>query len=1102
MSLSSLPAWSRALLVLGLLLLLVIPVSAGTVGSPWPKIGHDSRNTGQSPYTGPQAALLKWSYTTGGQIQYSSPVLGPDGTIYIGNYEDRKVYAINLDGTLKWTYLTGGAIQSSPAVGADGTIYIGNAGDNKLYALDPDGTLKWAYTTGGGIVASPALGPDGTILFGNTGEDKKLYALNPDGTLNWSFSTGGLIYNTPAIGPGGTILFGNYGDHYVYALNPDGTLRWRYYSGGPALYLYGSPVIGSDGTIYLGIVNTGNQNQLLALNPDGTRKWSYTTGTGRIYDSAAVGTDGTIVFGCDDGNVYALNPDGTLRWTYLSEGSFKNPAPAIGADGTIYIGNAGDSRIYALSPDGKLRWTYEIGGLKSWGSPAIGPDGTLYIGSTDCKVYAFLGVLDFTADQTGGKSPLMIRFSPASALAPSSWSWDFGDGSGSQDKNPSHAYALPGNYTVTLTATGPAGTNVLRKTGYILVTPPDGAAAAQKAGLVPLLVNLSEKIGLLATTAPLPPAPVADFTADIRYGLAPLTVQFTDTSTGSPRSWSWDFGDGNTSVRQNPRYTYSRPGNYTATLTVKNRGGSSTKTLADPVIVRPIAILPGPDFSQNASSGPVPLAVQFGDRSTGPGITAWAWDFDNDGITDSTDKNPVCVYNLGGNYTVNLTVTNDFGKRTISRKDLITAEGRGPVAAFTANMTAGIPPLAVQFGDRSTGPGITAWSWDFDNDGIIDSTDKNPVCVYNRSGNFSVSLAVTNISGTKTISRKDLIKIVSPAPVASFTANITTGTPPLAVRFSDISTGNITAWSWDFNNDGIPDSAEKNPVCVYTRPGNYTVSLTGTNAYGTNTSSRDGAVTVTNGVAINFTANQTVGTAPLAVRFSDTSTGTNITGWTWDFDTNEIPDSTDRNPVCVYTRPGTYTISLTVTNGYGPQTKTRKEYIRVRDPAPVAAFSANQTAGTAPLAVRFSDTSTGTNITGWSWDFNNDGVTDSTEQNPVCVYNQVGNATVRLVVTNIYGSNSTIRKDLVTVSTGKPKARFALNRTSGFAPLPIQFKDVSEGTNITGWSWDFNNDGIIDSTEKNPSCVYNLPGTYGVTFTATNAYGSDTVVRKGFVTVT
>jgi PKD repeat protein len=87
--------------------------------------------------------------------------------------------------------------------------------------------------------------------------------------------------------------------------------------------------------------------------------------------------------------------------------------------------------------------------------------------------------------------------------------------------------------------------------------------------------------------------PVASFIEDPFIGSAPLTVQFTDLSEGSPTSWSWDFGDGGSSSEENPSYTYSAPGSYTVTLTVSNSAGSNTSVGTDKITV----LSPGPTQS-------------------------------------------------------------------------------------------------------------------------------------------------------------------------------------------------------------------------------------------------------------------------------------------------------------------------------------------------------------------------------------------------------------------------------------------------------------------------------------------------------------------------
>ncbi|MCK9630650.1 MAG: PKD domain-containing protein [Methanoregula sp.] len=598
----------------------------------------------------------------------------------------------------------------------------------------------------------------------------------------------------------------------------------------------------------------------------------------------------------------------------------------------------------------------------------------------------------------------------------------------------------------------------------------------------------------------LPVAPAAGFIADRLIGTAPFTVQFTDTSTGIPTEWSWDFGDGGTSTRQNPAYAYQKAGTYTVTLVTGNRYGSTRFALATPLTVRENIVVLDPDFTVNTSEGRVPLVVRFEDLSGGT-PASWSWDFDNDGIVDSIEKNPVCVYNLPGNYTVNLTIANASRSKTIIRTDLILAKSRAPIAMYAANTTTGPVPLAVRFTDLSENLNITGWAWDFDNDTVIDSRERNATCVYKQPGNYTVRLAVTNEYETNSTAGSGFV-LATTGMLADFSANVSEGTLPLAVQFSDISVGiNITGWAWDFDNDTVIDSRDKNPVCIYTKPGDYSVVLTVFNEYGTDTVLGPGYVTVTTGMKPDFSANVTNGTSPLAVQFSDRSTGTDITGWAWDFDNDSVIDSTERDPLCVYNRPGNYTVNLSVTNVRGTNSTARQGFILVNTLVPVVAFTANATAGIPPLAVQFSDNSTGTGITGWAWDFDNDGIIDSTEKNPSCVYNRIGNFTVNLTVTNEYGRNTTSETDFITLTNGEPQARFAVNKTTGYTPLAVQFRDISAGINITGWAWDFDNDGIVDSTEKNPWCVYNLPGNYTINFTVMNAYGSGTVIRKGFVKV-
>jgi PKD repeat protein len=173
-------------------------------------------------------------------------------------------------------------------------------------------------------------------------------------------------------------------------------------------------------------------------------------------------------------------------------------------------------------------------------------------GSDRCSTNEPPPVADFTANPRSGAAPLMVAFTDTSTGKITSWNWDFGDGGSSTVQNPTHTYTTPGTYTVTLTVSGPGGSDTETKMGYITVS-----------------------------HAP----PQADFTATPRSGVVPLTVQFTSTASGTVTTYAWDFGDGGSSTVQNPTHTYTTPGTYTVTLTVSGPGGSDTETKTAFIIV-------------------------------------------------------------------------------------------------------------------------------------------------------------------------------------------------------------------------------------------------------------------------------------------------------------------------------------------------------------------------------------------------------------------------------------------------------------------------------------------------------------------------------------
>jgi PKD repeat protein len=384
---------------------------------------------------------------------------------------------------------------------------------------------------------------------------------------------------------------------------------------------------------------------------------------------------------------------------------------------------------------------------------------------------------------------------------------------------------------------------------------------------------------LTAGSSP-PPTLIANFTANPTSGQAPLTVQFTDTSTDGPTAWDWSFGDGSTnSTMENPSHIYTNAGTFTVTLTATGSGGATSSKSGTITVTNSTPPPPSlaASFTANPTSGQAPLTVQFTDTSTG-GPTAWDWSF-GDGSTNSTIENPSHTYTNAGTFTVTLTAIGSGGATSSKSGTITVTNWTAPppplAASFTANPTSGQAPLTVQFTDTSTG-NPTAWSWNF-GDGSTGSTTENPSHTFNSAGNFTVTLTVTG-AGSATSSKSETITVTSappPPPVASFTANPSSGQAPLTVQFTDTSTGNPTAWSWNFG-DGSTSSSE-NPSHTYKSAGSFVAELTVTGSGG-QTSSTSETITATNAppppsTTVTVVASESLATTLLPGEFTITRAG-------------------------------------------------------------------------------------------------------------------------------------------------------------------------------------------------------------------------------------
>jgi PKD repeat protein len=170
-------------------------------------------------------------------------------------------------------------------------------------------------------------------------------------------------------------------------------------------------------------------------------------------------------------------------------------------------------------------------------------------------------------------------------------------------------------------------------------------------------------VGVLALAVACTEPPVASLATDKTKVATGEPVQFTSKSTGEITSWSWDFGDGNTSTQQNPFHAYAEKGNYTATLTVSNKAGSHAKTVFITVL-EPVEA----NFSVPETKVKLGSSIQFVDESSGD-VDSWSWDF-GDGST-STEQSPSHTYKDAGTYTVSLTVSNAVSSDIREKKNYI-----------------------------------------------------------------------------------------------------------------------------------------------------------------------------------------------------------------------------------------------------------------------------------------------------------------------------------------------------------------------------------------------------------------------------------------------
>ena len=386
--------------------------------------------------------------------------------------------------------------------------------------------------------------------------------------------------------------------------------------------------------------------------------------------------------------------------------------------------------------------------------------------------------------------------------------WDFGDGAMSEDENPTHVYAAPGLYTVSLRATTASlRTETLVREGYIAVDQGRPSAAFEVSS------------------------------DNIPEGGSVVFTNLSTAATGAPITRvEWEFGDNYTGTDYSPTHQYIQAGRYTATLTVYTEFQSDSASRE--IIVRQ-EVPPRAKFTISQLSPYISEPVTFTNLTeTGSApVTQYVWNF-GDGIVTRED-NPSHTYTAIGDYTVGLTAMSADGNDQMQLPIHVTY--RPPVAYFTVDETNPSTGDEVEFIESSSAgtDSIASWLWDF-GDGTTELIERGDgvtsggtTHIYAEEGTYTVSLTVATSSdenNTDIMELEDLIEVVDP-PVPAFSIDDASAVTSRRVYFTNESeegTEEIKSYEWNFGDPASSDniSTLEDPSHLFENPGNYKVTLT------------------------------------------------------------------------------------------------------------------------------------------------------------------------------------------------------------------------------------------------------------------------------------
>jgi PKD repeat protein len=381
--------------------------------------------------------------------------------------------------------------------------------------------------------------------------------------------------------------------------------------------------------------------------------------------------------------------------------------------------------------------------------------------------------------------------------------------------------------------------------------------------------------------------------------------------------------------------------------------------------------------------------------------------------------------------------------------------GSGRTGSYTLTVATGESPSSGDF--LSAGQAVRFGGWK-----LYASLRSDVVTLWNEAGNRGLGLSRTSNGWVSAVVGSDTLSLWSvgsyDTPWSSF---LDIAGARSAVAPMELGDGTYTYGTWQITVTG--DQMEiRNPTgtaggASVTRIDRTSARIEHVGTSETSIFPDAGAIAAPTAV---FTASLVSGTAPLTVRFTNTTGGTANT-YAWDF--GDGGTSTAISPSHTYTDAGTYTVWLTATNAGGSNSATLTVTVRAALPAPQASFTITPSSGAAPLPVRFTNTTTGT-VDRYSWDFGDGGTSSSTS--PSHTYTAAGTYTVVLAATNSGGSNAATRtitvraaatrlysRAIVGTTRAAPPLRATVGRSLRFEVWSFTRSDTTDRQQVSDYTW-------------------------------------------------